>query len=142
VIAKRNLRLPLLDIFDLPDMHNSCPQRPTTTTAPQALALMNGEFALEQAQRWSGRLLVEHPDDLTGALRAALGEAFGRPASDEQIQVARQFLTDQAATIGQDGTPGSALPEPMPNDLPPAQGAALVDFCHALLNSNGLMFVD
>ncbi len=38
----------------MPDMHNSCPQRSTTTTAPQALTLLNGEFSLEQARRWSG----------------------------------------------------------------------------------------
>src|SRR5262249_9731667 len=37
VLAKRNLRYPLFDAFDLPDMHNSCSRRLQTTTAPQAL---------------------------------------------------------------------------------------------------------
>ena len=44
VLAKRNLRFPLFDAFDLPDMHNSCSRRSQTTTAPQALLLLNGEF--------------------------------------------------------------------------------------------------
>ena len=47
VLAKRNLRLPLFDAFDLPDMHNSCARRSTTTTAPQALLLLNSEFTLD-----------------------------------------------------------------------------------------------
>ena len=51
VFAKRNLRYPLFDAFDLPDMHNSCARRADTTTAPQALLLLNGEFALERARQ-------------------------------------------------------------------------------------------
>ncbi len=50
VLAKRNLRLPLLDAFDLPDMHNSCARRSSTTTAPQALLMLNSEFALGEAR--------------------------------------------------------------------------------------------
>ncbi|HEV3138625.1 MAG TPA: DUF1549 and DUF1553 domain-containing protein, partial [Pirellulales bacterium] len=92
VIAKRNMRYPLLDIFDLPDMHNSCPQRSITTTAPQALALLNSEFTIEQAQHWSGRLLGEHGLDLAALVRAAYVAAFARPASDEQLRIAREFL--------------------------------------------------
>ena len=50
VFAKRNLRYPLFDAFDLPDQHNSCSRRAVTTTAPQALLLLDGEFALERAR--------------------------------------------------------------------------------------------
>ena len=144
VVAKRNLRYPLLDIFDLPDMHNSCPERSTTTTAPQALALLNSDFALLQAQHWSGRLLNEHRRDLSGLVRTALAEAFSRPASDEQLRSAEAFLARQAATIAQagDATETAVLPLPLPADLDPTQAAALVDFCHALLNSNEFVYID
>ncbi len=142
VIAKRNLRLPLLDIFDAPDMHNSCAQRAATTTAPQALALLNSEFTLAQAQRWSGRLLGEHGRDIAALLRAAIAEAFSRPASSEQLQTAEQFLAEQAAAIANSGDATPTLPAPMPAGLKPAEAAAIVDFCHALLNSNELLFVD
>ncbi len=149
VIAKRNLRYPLLEMFDLPDMHNSCAQRSTTTTAPQALALLNSDFALAQAQHWTGRLLAEqggkqNPPDLSAVVRAALGEAFSRPASDEQLQVAAEFLARQTAAIARSGdaTASAVLPTPMPAGIDPAQAAALVDFCHALLNSNEFLYVD
>jgi hypothetical protein len=126
VFAKRNLRYPLLEIFDLPDMHNSCPQRSVTTTAPQALALLNGEFALERARQWSERLLAEHGTDLDALVRAAYAEAFARAADDEQVRAAREFLDRQAEAIG------GATSSP----------AALADFCHAILNSNEFLYVD
>ncbi len=144
VIAKRNLRYPLLDIFDLPDMHNSCPQRSATTTAPQALALLNSEFTLGQAQHWSGRLLSEHGSDLAVFVGAAYAEAFARPVSDAQLRVAREFLARQAETIAESGgaTASATLPVPMPAGLDPSQAAAMVDFCHALLNANEFLYVD
>src|SRR5207248_11341025 len=50
VLAQRNMRYPLFDVFDLPDMHNSCSRRVGTTTAPQALLLLNGELTKERAR--------------------------------------------------------------------------------------------
>ena len=57
VLAKRNMRLPLLEAFDQPDMLNSCPRRTNTTTAPQALEMLNGE-ATEEAARAVGRQIA------------------------------------------------------------------------------------
>ncbi len=42
LIAKRNLRLPFMEVFDAPDMLVSCPRRESSTHAPQALELLNG----------------------------------------------------------------------------------------------------
>jgi hypothetical protein len=144
VLAKRNLRFPLLDMFDLPDMHNSCPQRSTTITAPQALALMNSEFVLAQARHWSGRLLSEHGADFERVARTALAEAFARPAGDEDLRLTCQFLARQADTIARSGDAAASgtLPTPLPDGCTPAQAAAVSDFCHALLNANELMYVD
>ncbi len=41
---KRNVRLPFLEAFDQPDTLSSCPVRPVSTFAPQALILLNGPF--------------------------------------------------------------------------------------------------
>lgn len=144
VLARRNLRYPLLDVFDMPDMHNSCAQRPRTTTAPQALTLMNGEFTLEQARAWSGRLLVEHGADEGAAIRAAFQQAFSRAPTDYELTGGQRFLADQAASIDHtgDATAADTLPHPIPPNLEPAKSAAWVDFCHALLNSNELVYLD
>lgn len=143
IFAKRNLRFPLLEMFDSPDMHNSCAQRPTTITAPQALALLNGEFSLAMARHWSGRLLSAHGADTGALLKTAFREAFTQPASDEQLQAAGAFLVQQASALA---TTATADPDAMPTSVPegyePAQAAAVVDFCHALLNANEFLYVD
>ena len=36
----------------------------------------------------------------------------------------------------------SALPDPMPDGVEPARAAAVVDFCHALMNSAEFLYVE
>ena len=72
VLAKRNMRLPLLEAFDQPDMLNSCPRRTNTTTAPQALEMLNGESTAEAARQWGGKLLSECGDDEAKLVRAGV----------------------------------------------------------------------
>jgi hypothetical protein len=123
VFAKRNMRLPMFDVFDLPDMHNSCARRSQTTTAPQALLLLNGDFTLERAQHWCATLLADCDDDhalVTKAYRAALG----RNPSEEEIGAGIRFLRLQRELLGG------------------KREEAAVDFCHALLNANEFLYVD
>ena len=56
LFARRNLRDPFLEAFDLPDSNLSCPQRERSTTAPQALALLNSGDVLEAAKALAARL--------------------------------------------------------------------------------------
>ena len=44
LFVRRNLRFPLFEVFDRPDANQSCPRRHESTTAPQALTLLNSEF--------------------------------------------------------------------------------------------------
>ncbi len=44
LFVRRNLRYPLFEAFDRPDPNLSCPQRNTTTIAPQALHLLNSRI--------------------------------------------------------------------------------------------------
>ena len=99
VLAKRNMRLPLLEAFDQPDMHNSCPRRTNTTTAPQALEMLNGEATEEAARHWSGKLLSECGDDEAKLVREAYTEAYGRAPHDAEIKTAEHFLDQQAAEL-------------------------------------------
>ena len=47
LIDKRNLRLPFMEVFDAPDTLLSCARRESSTHAPQALELLNGDFSNE-----------------------------------------------------------------------------------------------
>ncbi len=141
IFAKRNLRYPLLELFDLPDMHASCPQRSATTTAPQALALLNSAFTLGQARHWAGRLLSEHASD-EALVRSAIAEALARAASDEEAGEACAFIARQSAANKSEATRETSLPIPLPPDVDTARAAAVVDFCHALANANEFLYVD
>ena len=50
----RNSRYPMMEAFDMPDTHESCSRRDVTTTAPQALTMLNDRVALEWAQAFRG----------------------------------------------------------------------------------------
>jgi hypothetical protein len=142
VLHRRNLLLPLFQAFDAPDRNNSCPSRPSTVSAPQALLMLNGEFMLTQARQLAGRLLRETigSDQL---IRLAYREVLHRAPDAEELSQARLFLEQQAQRIaaGPAPAPGS-LPEPMPRFLPPGPAAAFVDLTHALLSSAEFLYVD
>ena len=50
------MRLPLLTAFDQPDAITSCPVRPVSTHALQALSLFNSDFMQEVSQAFAARL--------------------------------------------------------------------------------------
>jgi hypothetical protein len=125
VLAKRNLHYPLFEAFDQPDMHHSCPRRAETTTAPQSLALLNGELALDQAVCWAKRLSAQYPGDLHALVAAAYRQAFGRPAADDEVAAAVAYIQSRAS-----------------DDSGRHESAAVIDFCHALLNANEFLYVD
>jgi hypothetical protein len=142
VLARRNLTYPLFGAFDAPDRHLSCPARAATITAPQALVMLNSEFTLTQARYAAGRLLAAHPGDVRGLVRAAYRTLFGRDPEPDEVQDARGFLDRQARRIASGGAPArEALPETPPR-VEAARAAAVVDFCHALLNSAEFLYVE
>jgi hypothetical protein len=132
VLAKRNMRYPFFDAFDLPDMHNSCARRLNTTTAPQALLLLNGDFTLERGQRLAA-MLCENGDDETRLVAEAYRLAWGRQPSDEEIQLGLRFLSARTEQVRvQRHSDGGSMD----------RATVVADFCHALLNTNEFLFVD
>jgi Protein of unknown function (DUF1553)/Protein of unknown function (DUF1549) len=95
LIAKRNLRLPFMEVFDAPDMQVSCARRESSTHAPQALELLNGDFANQQAEALAKRLEVEAGPNLRKQIDLGYRLVAGRPARPKEIQVALAFLKTQ-----------------------------------------------
>ncbi len=121
VLAKRNMRFPLFDAFDLPDMHNSCGQRPQSTTPPQALLMLNSEDTLGLAAEWANDLYSRYSVDQRGLIEHAYASALGRNASREEIANAVEFLNADGAR----------------NSI-----EAITDLCHALFNCNEFIYID
>jgi hypothetical protein len=113
IFARRNLRFPFLEAFDLPDSNLSCPKRERSTTAPQALALLNAEDVVAAAKALAQRVTQEKQnsaDRIVLAYRLVLG----RQPSEEEMLLSRQFL----------------------------ETSPLSELCRALFNVNEFVYLD
>jgi hypothetical protein len=111
---KRSVRLPLLSAFDQPDAITSCPVRPVSTHALQALSLFNSDFMQGAAQDFAARLETSCGRDRNCAVDTAWRLALSRPPRKEESKLAAGFFKS---------------------------GGLLVDFCLALLNRNEFVYV-
>lgn len=110
--AARGIRDDLLSAFDCPESSQRAPKRDSTTTALQALSLLNGPFIAQQARFFAERAQAEAHGDASKAVRQAFQLAFQRPPDAREERAAR-------ALIGRHG---------------------LTDLCRALLNANEFLY--
>ncbi len=100
LIAKRNFHLPLLEVFDLPDLAVSCPRRESSTHAPQTLELLNGTFSNGKAKALAARLQQDAGSDLRKRVNLAYELAAGRAANPKEMQLALEYLQANTRTLG------------------------------------------
>ena len=101
----------------------------TSTIAPQALALMNNEFVLEQAGYFADRLVREVGSDCHKQITRAFEIALNRQPVLKEVEWAESFLKSQT-----EGYTQRKAEKP--------EAAALRDFCHALFNLNEFLYTD
>ncbi len=142
--VRRNSRFPMFQAFDMPDTHESCSRRSVSTTAPQALNLLNDKAILLSAQSFAGRVLKAAGADVNAQIETAYRLAFARKPDADEIKMAVEFLRQQAAIVKAriEAKQPAALPPNCPVEIDQASAAALVDFCHALFNSNEFVYVN
>jgi len=95
LISKRNLRLPIMESFDQTDALLSCARRESATHAPQALELLNGDFANRQAEALAERLQAEAGSDPRGQVDLAYRLVTGNAPSPKEMALGVGFLKDQ-----------------------------------------------
>ena len=137
IFVKRNARYPMMEALDMPDTHESCSRREVTTTAPQALTMLNDKVALEWARALAGRALAS-PDPVNRAFELAYSR---KPDGWEKDTVAT-FLEKQKKVIAARVAAGQplALPSALPDGVEREFAAAFVDFCQMILNSNEFVY--
>ena len=87
-------RDPLLDCFDCPSPSVATPQRRTTITPTQALALMNNSFVLRQSRLFAERVKEQAGSNVVAQIDQAFQMALTRsPTANEQSQMSK--LVDQ-----------------------------------------------
>jgi hypothetical protein len=116
VFVRRNLRYPFFEAFDRPDTNASCPRRPVTTIAPQALSLLNSQLSSEAARALAARAEREGGQGTDAKVERAYLRALGRRPDEEEKALARSFLA--------------------------SGGNSFADFCLALINLNEFVYVD
>jgi hypothetical protein len=94
LLAKRNLRLPLTEVFDQPDLQTSCPRREASTHAAQALELLNGKTSNTLAAEFARRLAAECGPDPARQVERAWLLAAGRPPNEKERTLALRFLAE------------------------------------------------
>ncbi len=99
--------------FDCPDAGQPTDKRGRSTTALQALNLLNSEFVIQQADLLAGRIEKEAGKDADKQIRAAFQLCFGRTPDAEETSAA-------SSLVGKHG---------------------LKALCRAMMNANEFLFV-
>ncbi len=100
MFSQRSLLPPLMTTFDFVDTTLPCVQRPVSTVAPQALALLNNSFAHERSAALAERVQREISGNSTTPLldrhiRRVWQISLGRDPSDSDIDAARSHVQQQ-----------------------------------------------
>jgi uncharacterized protein DUF1553/uncharacterized protein DUF1549 len=113
LLNKRTVRLPMMTAFDQPDTMTSCPVRPASTHALQALSLFNSDFMREQSNRFAARLERECGSGRAFQLRRAYKLALARAPISAETKMGLEFL----------------------------KAGSLADFCLAMMNRNEFVYI-
>ncbi len=114
LVQKRTVRIPFMEIFDLPDNSVSCARRDASLVAPQALTLLNGGEMEKAAMAMAEFVGTQAGDDPALQVRAIFRLALLRAPTMKEQTLAESFLKTRT------------LPE----------------LCRAVMNSNEFAFLD
>jgi hypothetical protein len=87
--------VPMLEVLDLCDTARSTAQRMTTSVAPQALTLFNGEFVTEQSRAFARRIRREAGAEVERQIELAYRLALARLPTEAERRKMREFLGEQ-----------------------------------------------
>ncbi|MFN9713526.1 MAG: DUF1553 domain-containing protein [Planctomycetota bacterium] len=121
LIVKRSLKVPFLETMDFANRSSPEGVRPITTTAPQALLLLNDPWIRDQSMALVARLRSDTGNDSPAMVVRLWQLAYQRTPSDDEIKLALEFLG-----------------EPEPSD----EDASWISLCRAVLNSNEFLYID
>jgi hypothetical protein len=152
LFAKRNVRQPLLEAFDQPDTLGSCAVRGKSTSAPQALILMNGPLTQNAARYLAERLIrlklpaevSPHPEHVEEMIVQELYlRCLSRKPTPKELRLAVGFLIEQEQLLAGRLKNGEeiAAPEDLPEGVTRARARAVMDLCVVVFNLNETILI-
>jgi len=130
LMQQRIRKQPYLAVFDGADTNSTTPDRPISTTAIQALFMMNDPFMHDQADKLAVRIGLAFGDDAS-RIDYAYRLCFGRPPTPDEVQTGQQYIQACLAQLKQSKTPWDHQ-----------YRAALESYMRVLMSSNEFVFLD
>jgi len=131
IYVKRQLLMPMMELFDAPTTTDSCPDRSHNVVPTQSLVLMNDEFIEDQAKFLADRAIQFASDDLFKAVERVQLSTLGKPMSARRREQAQQFVMDRERVYrGQKATAAES------------RRRALADLAHVMFNSSEFVYVE
>ncbi len=121
IYTKRQLLMPIMELFDAPTTTESCAARLESVVPTQALVLMNDEFVEEQAGYLAGRALAGNGDDPAPTIERMFRLILSQPPGVERMQQAVKFVRAREADGGRE--------------------RAFADLAYVLLNSSEFIYI-
>lgn len=122
VFLKRSMIVPMLDVLDLCDTTRTSAKRLTTSVAPQALTLYNGDFVNKQARYFAWRLRNEAGMDRLKQIERAFRLALAREPKPSEVESMRAYLDQESQRNG--------------------ELRALEEMCRVIFNLNEFVYTD
>ena len=119
----------MMQLFDQPEPLVSVGARPSTTIAPQALALLNSPQIRDYAHAFARQLLPSYKQSPESAAKEGYLRAIARGPDEEELRSSLTFLAAQEKSYSV-------------TDQSNAAELALADFCQILFGLNEFVYVE
>ncbi len=147
MVQQRSFVHPLMRVFDVANMNETCGARDVTTVTPQVFVLTNSQFVQQKSLQMAQRILAQVGLDASAQIERAFRLALQRPPSPAEKTESLAFLAQPEPLMGMPAADGSvprglektrslALEESSPGRAP------LADLCLVLFNMNEFIFLE
>lgn len=133
LVVKRSLKVPFLESLDFANSSSPVGVRTTTTTAPQALLLLNEPWVHQQAALLAQRIERETDASTDAKLSRLWWIVYQRRPESAELEIAKELLRKQTDSVsdrlGAERSDGFS-------------SEAWQSLCRAVLNSNEAIYID
>jgi hypothetical protein len=92
VQVKRTKLDPFLQVFDAPKPFTTLGRRDLTNVPAQSLTMLNSPFVIEQAERWSERLMRDGNRTIEARINRMFAITLSRPPTDGELGAAKNYV--------------------------------------------------
>lgn len=127
LLVRRAYNPSLLSVFDQPVIGTTCSARQPSAVVSQSLTMINDDFLFEQAERFAAQVRARTGSSTERQVDTAFRLALARPPNEGERRWCLEHIARQTELFKQACDPSSA---------------ALVDLCHAILNTSEFLYAE